>query len=133
MFSYLDAEEEKAWGKYRPDVTLVTNDKPIYVEIVVSNPISSDKDLTYFQHRADCLVIDLSKYPKLFSMADLESDVLNNLENRSFLHHYNTPANPKVNSSKTEDTTVKIIVGIAVAVGIGAFIRNKFFTGKKGR
>lgn len=132
-FTYLDAEEEKAWDKYRPDLTLTTEDKPIYVEIVVSNPISSDKDLAYFQHRVDCLVIDLSNYPKLFAMIELEEDVLSNIENRSFLHQFNAPTPQKINRSNTEDTIVKIIIGVAVALGVGNFIRNKFFSRKGGR
>lgn len=133
LFSYLDAQEEKTWQKYRPDLTLTTEDKPIYIEVVVSNPISTDKDLTYFQHRADCLVIDLSKYPKLFAMKDLQEDVLYNLETRSFLHQYNVPVYQKRNASNKEDTVVKIVVGVAVTLGVATWIRHKFFRRKNSR
>lgn len=132
-FTYLDAQEEKVWDKYRPDLTLITEDKPIYVEIVVSNPISSDKNLAYFQHRVDCLVIDLSQYPKLFAMMDLEEDVLNNLENRLFLHQYLKPTYKKTITDNTEDTIVKILIGGIIVFGLRYVLRNNFFGRKRGR
>lgn len=133
IFTYQEAHEEKGWNKYRPDLTLATEDKPIYVEIVVSNPISTDKELAYFQHQADCLIIDLSGYEKLFAMSDLERDVLQNLENRSFLpqYQYLKSAYPLSIDNKSDDTIFKIIIGAATGFGAGCYLYNRFFKPKK--
>lgn len=71
VFSYDEAKPETIWNKRFPDVTLKNQHQTLLVEVVVSNPISYEKELHYHHHSADCLIIDLQRYDRFFNITQM--------------------------------------------------------------
>lgn len=50
----------------------------MYIEIVVGNAVSKDKQMNYEFFNTNCIVINLKDYPKLFNVVEFQKDVMNN-------------------------------------------------------
>lgn len=114
-FEYTEALPEKKWDKYRPDVTLKSYDKTLYVEVIVSHPISSDKHLSFGKNLTECLIIDLREYSREFDIEQLREDVLESLEYKSMLFQ-NLEAS-KATSNNDDDFGFLLLLG-AIGTGI---------------
>ncbi|MBT2561122.1 hypothetical protein J7E50_09795 [Pedobacter sp. ISL-68] len=122
-YEYIEALPEKKWDKYRPDVTLKGNSKTLYIEVIVSHPISWDKELRFSERFADCLVINFSDYNRLFDIEQLQHDILESLEFKSMLPTYNDIS--VTNSRSDDDLGFMILLG-AVGAGIAYVGYNEF-------
>jgi hypothetical protein len=134
-FTY-SGEPEISFSKYRPDVTLIGTDKKLLVEIVVSNAMSEEKHLDYQQLGADCLVIDLSDYPRVFHVGDLENELIDQTSRKKYYSCLNYFFKPNENyrnkdSDHESDKIAQWILGLAVAGGLGLYVYNKHFKPKK--
>lgn len=121
-FEYQEALPEKNWNKYRPDVTLSNGFRTLYVEIIVSNPISLKKELFFSERTAECLIIDLSDYSREFDIQQLRYDVLESLQFRRMLHDERKYDRA---GSETYDAGVTFLLG-SVILGL-AYIGYKQF------
>jgi len=124
-FHYTQALPEKKWDKYRPDITLINNEKPLYVEVIVSNQISWEKELRFTETLNNCLLIDLSDYNRIFDMEQLKFDVIECQERKSMVRANN---NVSISTSNNDDLGFILLMGAigAAYVGYKEFIEPKF-------
>ncbi|WP_316819062.1 hypothetical protein [Pedobacter nyackensis] len=133
-FAY-SGKPEISFSKYRPDVTLYGKEKNLLVEIEVSHPMTYEKHLDYQQQGADCLVIDLSNYPRVFHLSDLENEIIQQTDRKNFYGCQNAYFKPIGNyeakvSPDNKNPLAKTLIRV-VAFGIGCLIYKRFFSETK--
>jgi len=78
---------EKKLHKYIPDVVVFSKDKRLIVEIAVTHFVGRKKLEDIISSNISAIEIDLSKIEKDFDLDDLEKLVIDNIENKSWLHN----------------------------------------------
>ncbi|WP_162796220.1 competence protein CoiA family protein [Pedobacter namyangjuensis] len=120
-FEYVEVLLEKKWDKYKPDITLKSNDKTLFVEVIVSNPISWDKELTFSKKMQDCLIIDLSYYLRDFDVEQLKLDVLEGKDLKRMIYGFKKGISHSKNANDKTDL-LKLL-----GFGIGGYLLYKYF------
>ncbi|WP_316753751.1 hypothetical protein [Pedobacter gandavensis] len=128
-FAYA-GKPEVSFSKYRPDVTLYGKEKNLLVEIEVSHLMTYEKHLEYQQLGADCLVIDLTDYPKVFHVADLERELIEENSRKTYYgclnSHFKSLGDYKnIRTEKEDNGLAKVITGAVIAV-IGYVLCRRF-------
>lgn len=80
---------EKRLENIIPDIIIEINGKPIMIEIYVNHRIDEEKLKKIKKLNISTIEINLSKYDRQLSMADLEIEVLYNIENKKWIYNSN--------------------------------------------
>ncbi|WP_411274204.1 hypothetical protein [Daejeonella sp.] len=117
MRAYTDPVTEVWCNDLVPDATVIFDGFPLYIEIVVTNPISNAKFLKYRESHSPVLVINLAEEDRMIDYAALEQMVIREESNRYILSY------PKRPASLTHEpiySKVKqcVLAGLAIALGI---------------
>lgn len=91
MVVYTDPKTEVWCNNLVPDATVYVEGVPLYIEIVVTNPISTEKYLKYKADRSSVLVINLSKEDKELDYGALVELVIHQHTNRYMLSYAERP------------------------------------------
>ncbi len=87
---YIEFQEvilEKKLHKYIPDVVLISKGKRLIVEIAVTHFVGRKKLDKIIKSKISAVEIDLSKIENDFKMEELEPLIIDNLENKTWLHN----------------------------------------------
>lgn len=87
MVTYIDPVTEVWYNDVIPDATITIDGMPLYIEIVVTNPINSEKYLKYKSDLSPVLVITLSEVDRDLDYEALTELVLNDPANRYMLFY----------------------------------------------
>ncbi len=107
------------------------NEKNLLVEIEVSHLMTYEKHLEYQQIGADCLVIDLTDYPKVFHVADLERELIEESSRKTYYgclnSHFKSLGDYKnIRTEKEGNALAKIITGAVIAVSLAYMLSRRF-------
>lgn len=86
ILEYSNPVAEKRVEKIKPDVSVVSNNKPFYFEVFVSNEVNSKKEKYIIKNNLNCVEIDLSKN-KESSLEEIYFKVLEDVLNKKFIHY----------------------------------------------
>ncbi len=118
--SYSNPVKEKSINSFvRPDVTVNLDDeKCLYVEILVSNPVDSEKEKFYCDHCYNCIEINLKGY-EFTSKDELVKEVLFNDLNKKIIYWQKKIIN-KPEETPVEDSNF-LLKGLAFlgVIGVG--------------
>ena len=78
---------EKKLHKYIPDVVITSKNKRLIIEIAVTHFVGRQKLEKIKASKISAFEIDLSKIENDFKLADLESLIIENIENKIWLHN----------------------------------------------
>lgn len=78
---------EKKLHKYIPDVVITSKNKRLIIEIAVTHFVGRQKLEKIKTSKISAIEIDLSKIENDFNLADLEPLIIENLENKVWLHN----------------------------------------------
>lgn len=114
---YTDPVCETFYNDLIPDATVQMNGQPLYIEVVVSNPISEGK---YYKYKADnlrVLVIDLQAQDPLLSYEQLEKLILAETENKEMLGYFSgLSVMPKTDASGSDLFWALLGIGAAAII-----------------
>jgi len=87
---YIHFEEvilEKKLHRYIPDVVIISNGKRLIIEIAVTHFVGRKKLQKIITSNVSAIEIDLSKIENDFKLDELESLIIDKLENKNWLHN----------------------------------------------
>lgn len=80
-----DVELERKYHDVIPDVIGYINGKPLMIEVTVTHKTGEEKIQKVRERGISILEIDLSKFNRIFSIEELEKEVILNTENKKWL------------------------------------------------
>jgi hypothetical protein len=113
MVTYADPVTEVWYKDVVPDATIIIDGIPFYIEIVVTNPINSEKYLKYKSDLSPVLVITLSEVDRDLDYEALTDLVLNDRTNRYMLS-YADQLIKKVEDDKFSWLPWAVLAGLAI-------------------
>jgi len=78
---------EKKLHKYIPDIVITSKNKKLIIEIAVTHFVGRHKLEKIIDSKISAIEIDLSKIENDFNLNDLEQLIIENLENKNWLHN----------------------------------------------
>lgn len=113
MTTYVDPVTEVWCKDVVPDATVIIGGLPFHIEIVVTNPINTEKYLKYKSDRSPVLIITLSEVDRELDYEALTELVLNDPANRYMLSYTDRPLK-KVEQDKFSWWPLGVLVGLAI-------------------
>ena len=121
MVAYTDPVVEVRCGDLVPDATIIVNGQPVYIEIVVTNPIHPPKIEKYRLQQAKVLIIRLTEEDRDSDFETLSYMVLEEPEVREWLFY----AGAEVKSNESSLWAVLVVGLLGVFVWSRAGRRRK--------
>ncbi len=115
IFQYANSELEKPFESFIPDVTIWNKEEKIFVEIVVTNDVTLEKEEKIKETGVRTLVIDLSWVQMDICKIELEKEVLANSEIRRIIERVDQPIN-LVKSRVKQEKYNYCLIGILVFI-----------------
>lgn len=124
--NYFNAKPEERFEGIIPDVSVMSDEKPVFMEIHVRHRCESAKEEFYKNRKLNSFEIDLSKVSYKTSVKELEDLVLKQTHNKKFIYWEENP--------QTFDKTTKAVKNnnnrwlgllIAFVLGIILFFGNQ--------
>lgn len=138
IFQYQNSELEKGFESKRLDATIWNSEEKIFVEIIVTNDVSSEKEEYLKQTGIKTLVIDLSKVDRDILRIDLEEIVIADCSIRRIISMGKNEIEESVNKfEKVREESNQDLGWFLVFVGLilwfiwGEDIKNKLYTKKR--
>ncbi len=133
-FEYEKCKLEKQYGSFRPDAIISNEKESIFVEIVVTNDLSKEKEKAFIKSDNRTLVIDLKAIDRGIEKMELEKEVLANCEIRRIISNEVNEVGTIENSSKGDIFKWCFIIagiGLILLLIFGKSARSNFHTKRR--
>ena len=129
IFQYSDSELEKQFESFIPDVTIWNTEEKVFVELVVTNDVSYEKEEKLKKTGFKTLVIDLSWVARDINKIELEKEVLANSEIRRIIQKEKIKESLAKNDNSENKKSSNFRIDWVMIFVVGAFFW--FFFGKR--
>lgn len=112
---YCNAKVESQFGDIKPDVTAEWQGKNLFIEILVTHPVSVSTENFYKKGNYHSIEIDMKNIPRDILPDDLKNIVLYQTTNKREIYWLSTKVTNELTGSKLHSA---ILVGIVFAIGL---------------